>query len=66
MRMYVHYKRWGEFPWQSGYKHLVEHHNIFQFIIAQMNIIRKKQEQIEKEKKELDKKYEDLKRSVHK
>jgi hypothetical protein len=64
--MYIHYRRWGKFPWESGYKHLVEHYNIFQFIIAQMNIIRKKEEELSKEKKELDAEYDKLKNKVHK
>jgi len=66
MKLYIYYARWGKLPWEMGYDHLVELYNIFQFIVAHMNIQKKKELEKEKEKKKWDKEYDDLKSKVHK
>lgn len=66
MKLYIYYARWGKFPWDIGYGHLVELYNIFQFIVAQMNIIKKRELEKQKEQKEWDSEYDKLKSKVHK
>ena len=66
MRLTHLYRRWGKFPWDLGYEHLQELYNIFPFILSHLDIIKKKEEEKDKERKDLDTEYEKLKRSVHK
>lgn len=66
MKMSVFYRRWGKFPWEVGYPHLQELYNILPFILAHIDIIKKKEEEKTKDKENQDLEYEKLKRSVHK